>query len=84
MTLDLRVVMGSVATIEGCGAIESGFSSRCVMLTDRKLRIARKAYSAGLAATQMAEHPSVAVIAERPNDTLLTGLEESDPSSLRG
>ena len=35
------------------------------MLTDRKLRIAWKAYLAELAAMQMAEHPSEAVVAER-------------------
>jgi len=35
------------------------------MLTDRKLRIAWQAYLAELAAKQMAEHPSGALVAER-------------------
>jgi len=67
--------MGSVATIEGCGAIESGFN--CVMLTDRKLRIAWKAYLAELATMQMAEHPSEAVVAERLRQYLSDRLTEA-------
>jgi hypothetical protein len=35
------------------------------MLTNQKLRIAWKTYLAELAAMQMAEHPSLAVVAER-------------------
>jgi hypothetical protein len=48
------------------------------MLTDRKLRIAWKAYLAELVAMQMAEHPSEAVIAERLRVYLSNRLTEPD------
>jgi hypothetical protein len=73
--------MGSAATIESCGAIESGFS--CVMMTDRKLRLAWAPCYAELAAMQKAKHPSEAVVAERLREYLATGSLKRPEFSLR-
>lgn len=50
---------------------------------DQKLRLVWKAYLAGPAAMQMAEHPCEAVVAERLREYLCNRLTEATQSSVR-